>query len=355
MMKDSILRSKTWKVLCSLKLAIFLASAATLVTMGGSLVMHYNPRVFGSMDRMVLGDWFSAVGLKNTGLSWWLPVVGVCILLLGVNTLCCFIDWLNNLRARWRKSGEYLIHIGFVLIVIAYLWGSLTGYRSEGNRLLVGETLALDALPGHTLRLEAFEPIFNETGRPIDMHSDVTLLRGDEVVARQTVRTNTPLTHRGLVVVPGSFGRVAEGFRFFLSGRGTVELTPGTRVPLERGGVLRVVEFFPHAAKGPDGRALMRGENLGNPAIELEIIRPDHVPWRGWYFLKEGPPFPLVDAGVRLWPSEPLFRPYSILTINRDPGAGVALAGSLAMLVGVLFAMGSFYYKRARGDRPDIA
>jgi cytochrome c biogenesis protein len=348
------MRSRIWKFLCSLKLAVFLASAATLLTMGGSLVMHYNPRVFGGMDAMILGDWLAAVGRRNAGLAWWLPAAGLCIFLLGVNTLCCFLDWLRHLRARWRKTGEYLIHLGFVLVLAAYLWGSQAGFRSEGNRLLVGQTLPLEAMPGYALRLDVFEPVFNKAGRPIDMHSTVALLKDDGVVARQVVKTNTPLTYRGLVVVPGSFGRVAEGFNFFLSGRGNVSLSPGTRIPLDGGGMLRVVDFFPHAARRADGNVVPRGENLGNPAIELELLLPDREPWRGWYFLRETLPFPLVQAGVRLWPTEPVYRPFSVLTVNRDPGAGIALIGSLAMLAGVLFAMGSFYYKRARGDRPDI-
>ena len=46
--------------------------------------------------------------------------------------------------------------------------------------------------------------------------------------------------------------------------------------------------------------------------------------------------------------------PYSILTINYDPGAKLAFAGSIAMGCGVLLTLISFYRKRARGDRPDI-
>jgi cytochrome c biogenesis protein len=57
---------------------------------------------------------------------------------------------------------------------------------------------------------------------------------------------------------------------------------------------------------------------------------------------------------VRLWPAEPLYRTYSELTVNYDPGAPLALAGAAAMLAGVLLAAGSFYYKRSRGDRPEV-
>jgi len=46
--------------------------------------------------------------------------------------------------------------------------------------------------------------------------------------------------------------------------------------------------------------------------------------------------------------------PYSILTINYDPGANLALAGGIAMGCGVVLTLFSFYRKRTRGDRPDI-
>jgi len=345
--------TRIWKFLCSLKVAVFLASAATLLLMGGSLVMHYHPRIFGGMDHMLLGDWFAGMGNRNLEIAWWLPTAGVLLALLGVNALCCFIDWLFSLRARWRKTGEYLIHLGFVLVLFAYFWGTLSGFRSEGNRLLVGESLPLRDMPGYTLRLDAFEPLFNEKGRPVDMRSTVTLLREGTTLQRQVVKTNSPLIYRDLVVVPGSFGRVAEGFRFFLSGGGGVSLIPGSRTPVA-GGFLRVLNFFPDAEKLPDGKAVFRSESLGNPAIELELDRPGFDSWHGWYYLKEGLPFPLVQAGVRLWPTDPVYRLYSVLTVNRDPGAGIALAGALSMFAGVLFAMASFYYKRSRGERPDV-
>ena len=48
---------KLWALGCSLKLAIALASAATLLIMGGSLVMHYNPAIFTGMEQEIMGRW----------------------------------------------------------------------------------------------------------------------------------------------------------------------------------------------------------------------------------------------------------------------------------------------------------
>jgi cytochrome c biogenesis protein len=353
MMQPTLL-NRIWKLLCSLKLAIVLASAATLLIMGGSLLLPFYPRTFGPMDQLTLGDWLRTTGAARPQLTWWVFAAGALVLLLGVNTLCCFIDWARNLRARWRKSGEYLIHLGFILILVAYVWGSLAGFRSGGNRLFVGEVREIAGLPGYALRLEAFEPQLTAGGRPVDMLSSVALLHGDRVLAQKVVKTNDPLSRGGLVVVPASFGREPAGYTFFVSGHGAVPLAVGSRLELAGGRLLRMLDFYPDALPRGDGEAAYRGDTLGNPAIRLELLQPAQEPWRGWYFLRGEIPFPLLEAGVRLWPTDPLFRVYSELTVNYDPGAPLAMAGAAAMLAGVLLAAGSFYYKRSRGDRPEV-
>jgi len=345
---------RLWNLCCSLKLAIVLASTATLLVMGGSIVMHFNPRVFGEMDSMILSDWYASFGRPNIRLAWWLPLSVLFVFLLGVNTLCCFIDWACRFKSRWRKSGEYLLHLGFVLVVIAFTWGSLSGFRSNGNALFVGQALPVTEMPGYTVRLDAFEPVFNEQGRPIDMLSTVALLKGGDVLERQVVKTNTPLMRDGMAILPGTFGRIADGFRVALPGGESADLRKGDSLTLLGGRTLYVLNFFPTAQRLTNGRVIYRADDLRNPAFELRVADDTGTAWQGWYFLKESIPLPLVEAGVRFWPKEPLYRVYSVLTITRDPGTGLALAGSILMTIGVTLAMFSFYAKRKKGDRPDI-
>ncbi len=348
------LPSRIWAWLCSLKLAIVLATAVTLLIMGGSLLIPGNPQIFGSMDALPLGTWLTGVGSREPGLSWWVYAAAGLVVLLGVNTLCCFIDWLSRLRSRWRKTGEYLIHLGFVMILAAYVWGSAAGFRSEGQRIAVGQTRAIPQMPGHYLRLEAFEPVFGPGGRPQDMVSSLTLLVGETEVARGSVRTNHPLTYQGLAILAASFDRSVEGFRFLQPGRGLITLTPGTALSLPGGALLEVLGFYPHAGRLPDGRVVSLGEALVDPAMEFRLRRPGEPPLRFWHFLKSGSPQQLSAAGLILRPAEPAFGFVSILNINRDPGTTLALVGAVAMTLGVLLAMISFYAKRARGDRPEI-
>jgi len=346
--------ARLWSLFCSLKLAIVLASLATLLVMGGSLAMHFNPSVFGNLDGTIMAAWWRQSGETNLSMTWWLPLAGSCLLLLGINSLCCFIDWARNWRRRWRKTGEYLIHSGFVLVVIAYVWGSVAGFRSEGNQLTIGETISVPHMPEFSLKLESFEPVLNNDGRPLDMRNTLALYRDGTPVKKTVSRINHPLIWGGLTVIPSSFGQFPTGFQFHWPTRGTVGLEPGTSVELPSGGGLRVLSFYPDAALAADGRVLRGGDRIGNPALEIELTHPYRDPWRGWYFLRGRLPFPLVEAGVHIWPMEPIYRSVSIVTINRDPGSRLALGGGILMGTGVLLAMISFYYKRSRGDRPQV-
>jgi len=354
MADDRTLLERLWALGCSLKLAIYAASAATLLIMGGSLVMNAYPRIFGGMDGTTINNWFAGAWRSAPQLTWWLPLTALCLLIFGINTLCCLIDWLTHLRARWRKTGEYLIHTGFLLLLVGYTWGNLAGFRSGPHRLAPGETLALPQLPAYAVRLDRFTPSFSPEGRPLDMVSEVVLLRDGADVARGTVSINHPLLHDGLVILATSLDQRLAGFRCFLNGVGTIDLAPGSRVPLPDGGTLGVLNLLADARQTADGRVVPMGEQLGNPALQLLLLRPDGSMWQGWYFLREAPPFELAAAGADLRPLQPLAGYVSLLTINRDPGAGLALTGGSCLTIGVLLAMFSFYRKRARGDRPQI-
>ena len=53
---------RIWSICCSLKLAIVITSIATVVAISGSLLMHFNPAVFGGLDGMTLQQWHTAYG-----------------------------------------------------------------------------------------------------------------------------------------------------------------------------------------------------------------------------------------------------------------------------------------------------
>lgn len=345
---------KLWAIGCSLKLAIYLATAATLLIMGGSLVMHFNPRIFAGMEQEIMGIWLPWAWTKAPHLAWWVPASGVCILLFAVNTLCCLIDWLLKIKARWRKTGEYLIHAGFILLTIAYIWGNTAGFRSGPHKFSQGERKAVPNMSGYELQLDQFTPKVEPSGRPLDMISEVSLFKDNTLVSQATVRINHPLIYDGLVILPASYGQELYGFRFNLIGHGLVNLTSGSTLPASANVSIKVHQLLPDARQNSQGKVMQVGSRLNNPAMQISILDKGETTWTGWYFLRNRPPAELIDAGVIFRPIEPLFRSFSLLTINRDPGDKVALLGSIFISVGVIFAFFSFYRKRAQGDRPEI-
>lgn len=345
--------ARLWKILTSLKLAIVLATAAVVTVLVGSLRMPARPDSFGAMDRMPLGEWLDRAWSLAPVDAFWVTAAGVLTVLLGVNTACCFIDWLSNLRNRWRKTGEYLLHLGFVLALAGYLWGSLSGFRNEGVRMRAGETISIP-WGGHYLLLESLEPILGPRGAPLGFNGTMALLQGDGEVARHRVRTNSPLMHDGLAVIPITVAPEVAGLRVFSSGIGFLDLVPGARFSIPSGAILSVHTFHPWGTRLPDGSVAREGEDPVRPAVELELAFPGEASWRGWYFPDEGIPAALGKAGLHLQPTETIPTYSGIFAVNRDPGAPLALAGGILMSAGVLLALFSFYSKRSRGDRPEI-
>lgn len=346
--------SRIWHLCCSLKLAIYLASAVTLLLMGGSLLIPYNSDIFSSMDQMAMAEWLKRVAAARLGKTWWFYLAGVLTVLFGLNTLCCFIDWLRQIGARWRKSGEYLLHLGVALVLIAYLWGAVAGWRHNGMQFNLGETTALPNWPGHYLRLENFQPIMSPNGPPKDMISSISLLRGDQVLSRGKVQINQPLMYQGVVVTPVSFGQQPIGFRAILSNLQQVELLTGKIIQLQDGGRLQILRFLPDVQRKTSGEIFYRSNSLSNPAFELRYLSPRGAAWQGWYFARERLPAELQAAGLQIRLLSPLYSSYSALTVNYDPGAKLATIGGLLMTIGVLLALFSFYRKRRNQDRPEI-
>jgi cytochrome c biogenesis protein len=348
------LPQRLWDIGCSLKLAIALASVATLLIMGGSLIMHFNPSIFAGMEQEIMARWLPQAWNRAPLLVLWVPLSGLCVLLFGLNTLCCLIDWLFKIKARWRKTGEYLIHAGFILLVIAYLWGNISGFRSGPHRIFPGDRIAIPNMPQYSLQLEEFTPQLEPSGRPLDMLNRVSLWKGEHLITEALVHINHPLIYDGLVILATSFGQDLQGFRFQMQGRGVVDLKPGSRLPGPAETTLVIHKLLTDARRNSQGRVMQVGSRLNNPAMQISLQSPTGELWEGWYFLRDPLPGELRKAGFSLRPYEPIYKTFSLLTINRDPGDKLALAGSICISLGVIFAFFSFYRKRAQGDRPEI-
>ncbi len=342
---------RIWKLCCSLKFAILLATLATVLLMGGSLLFPGNPQIFGTLDSMRLGQWLQDIASRSPMLSWWFYGFILAMLLLLLNTICCVLDWLANIQARWRKSGEYLIHLGVVLLLIGFSWGAASGWRHIALPCTIGALTPLPNWPGHYIAVDSFEAILTDTGQPTDMISEVRILAGDEQILSGEVRINQPLLANGLVVTPASFGQKPSGFSFMMGAK-RIELRAGDQIQQQDGSRLNVLRFLPDARYDKNGQMLYRNDRVGSPAMELSYTLPGGQTWQGWYFLANPAPDPIRRLHLR--PLQPLYARYSSLTVNYDPGAQVSAAGGILTAIGCLLALFSFYRKRKRHDRPEI-
>ncbi len=344
---------KIWNLLTSLKLAIILASLATATLIAGSLIMHVRPDLFGGLDQKTLSLIYSNASRQAPLLSLWVPVAGVLIAAFALNTLCCLLEWLSQIRRRWRKLGEYLIHLGFCLLVIAFFWGDLKGER-QSRQIFLGEKTVLEKSDGLSIRADELRPVFDEkTRRPLKAVNHLTLFKEGQEVSRQTIGANRPLVRDGYIVLPASYGQAVRGFTFSLPGHQPTLLEPGKRLQLAGEKYLEVLDFAPHARR-MNSQVINLSERLVEPAFHLRLTQNDAVLWEGWYFLRHPVPETLRQEGVGLRPLAPVEQTYAILTVNHDPAIQLAKAGGYCMTAGVFWALFSYYAKRRRKDRPEI-
>jgi len=332
--------TRLWSWFCSLKVAIVLASLVTAIAIAGSLLMHFNPQIFAGLDTYGFGDWHRNFGRRAPLLASWFYLTGALILLLAVNTACCFIDWLLHIRSRWRKIGEYLIHLGFALVVFAYFWGSFAGSRAQLS-LRPGQLQPVAFQPGYFLRLESIEPVIGVSGRPVDLLHNLSVFHGDTLTQTTTLHANTPLFLGTVTIVASGSGQQVVGYNAILPDLGhAADLIPGALIPLAGATRLQINDIR------NDGN---------NPHFNLTLVDADIILWEGWYTLQQALPDPLRKAGFHPIIRQSLMMYTSELTINNDPGRKLALLGGICLTIGVLIALFSFYAKRRRGDRPDIA
>ncbi len=112
-------------------------------------------------------------------------------------------------RNAWMPFGTVLAHTAFVVIMAGFVVSSLTGFRDERFALTIGYPREVGH--GTTLVAEAtgFRDTYYDNGGPKDYVADLVLRDGDETVAQQEVRVNSPLSHAGLMFHQAYFGVAA--------------------------------------------------------------------------------------------------------------------------------------------------
>ena len=151
--------NRIWKFLAGVNLTLWLLWASIALFVTGGLYVKSSKAVFDPLNRMLLEDWLREWGTGNLDKTWWLLLLALVLLLLGVNTACCILDRLAYHWNRRRSTGmrtflvrvtPTLIHACFGIILAGHFASMCVGYRSGSMEFVSrpGET-ARYALPGN--------------------------------------------------------------------------------------------------------------------------------------------------------------------------------------------------------------
>lgn len=190
----------------SLRTAVWTLCALVCVFFIGSYLMPMHRDVHGPMNDRLLFDWALNIAAERLSATWWFFLSVAGLVLLTVNTLVCSIQALRERLGRadlLLRISPQIIHLGFLLILLAHLLGAGWGYRLSGA-LPEG---ASGAIPGgRVLHLRSLNIEADERGMPTGWAAGVRILEEGVVMAEGTLGPNRPLFYDGVGVYLKSFG-----------------------------------------------------------------------------------------------------------------------------------------------------
>ena len=395
-----------WEFLNSLKLTVYLILAITALTMFGSMVLYVHPEIFGGMDQDLLFHWLTTKGLSSPVYTWWLYLLVVLVVLLGVNTMVCTIERLPlvikryknplmNLRdievggdagrtvalkgpprdvisAFFRKNGyevftdgdrlyaeknrwlpfiPYVVHAGIMLFMAGHLISSMYGYRNTGLFIFEGESAKS---PGgdYQIRLDKVNAEYYPDGSPKKFGSSITALKDGKVIKTGVVTANSPMFVEGGAVYQREYGKTLKGLslhaRVKTSGFSDYLYVPRNAATVEIPGTdyrIMVSEFIPDFGRDGSGAPYSLSEDMVNPAARVVLIKKGAPKATGWAILNEPDNEGLKDDDVEVKLSSLDLKAYSSFDVNRDPSAITVLIASMAVMFGTLVTL---YFRRER-------
>jgi len=277
----------------------------------------------------VLGEKFSRHSEEN--------INGVCHLLFE--------------KGRFGRLGVYVTHISIFFIFIGSIIGSIYGFKGylelvEGEQSNTYWDKGKNAeLPlGFTLKCErAYVTYYKDKSmRPKDWYSELSVLKGNKIMASKKIEVNDPLNYNGIYFYQSSFG---EGGMSKL----ILEVTPRTggekrifntgvnqELDLGAGVKARVKRFIPDfVIEGKE--VVSRSNELNNPAAQLEIEE-NGKRFSTWVFLKYPDFHPFTETSYTFKLAKIIRKNRTGLQITYDPGVNVIWTGCILLVIGLYMA-----------------
>ena len=395
-----------WEFFNSLKLTVYLILAITGVTMAGSMVLYFRPEVFGDMDQDLLFHWLTTKGLLYPTYTWWLYLLVVLVVILGINTLVCTIERLPRLvrryrdplanlkdmeiggdagrefvlgdapadalsgflkgrgyqvfadgdrlyaeKNRWLPFIPYMVHAGIMVFMVGHLISGLYGYRHTGLNIIEGETVKSPA-GDYFLRLDKVDVEYRPDGSLKNFGSKLTALKDGRVIKTGVATANKPMFVEGGAVYQRQFGQEFIGLVLQAEVKSAgfnnyIRVLKGASyVDIDNTGYrLSVDRFISDFAVDEHGDPYSQSEELANPAVLVTLYKAGRPRTSGWIFARMPLSDTFKDQDVGLKFADLDVRPSSTFDVNRDPSALLVLFASLMVMFGTITTL---YFRRER-------
>jgi cytochrome c biogenesis protein len=272
----------------------------------------------------------------------------ILLLLLFINMTLCTGNRLNSfLKQRetitkhgyigLRNTGNILLHLGIVLIIIGAIIFSYLGYTTQLS-ILEGHTVDIqNIIPAENpfkIKLTNFSIAFHDDGSPSQYYSELEISEPGKKVRQQTISVNHPLTYAGIKAYQNSYGYLLDT----LIEDGATE---------EKTKLFRDGDFVQFTATKRTVKVFKYIPNF-DPAMGLESksLKPDNP--RIIYSVYDGTKLLGVGTatmGERIKIADDVFigfqqaRPFAVLTLKSDPGLPLVAWGGLFLMLGVSIAL----------------
>lgn len=270
------------------------------------------------------------------------------LLLLLLNMSTCTINQLaryltNRLkqngskRSSFRPIGLLLLHAGVVLVLIGGTINSFNG-QSESLKIVQGDEIDISTVirkaNPFSIKLDEFKIEFNADGSPSQYYSNVSIAEGGSASKPYSISVNNPLEYRGVKAYQSSFG-------YLVDVRGRSNSGWMENKILEEGGILEITDT---------DKALMIYKYIPDfdPQFGMasKSLKPDN-PRIVYSVYQKGS---LLNVGAASFGEEIEIepdtyvkfsgtKPYTVLTIKRDPGLSLVALGGLMLMLGVCLAL----------------
>lgn len=261
-------------------------------------------------------------------------------------------------RHRISRLAAYIVHASLLLLFAGGIADAVWGYRGFVALGLDDQSDVIESRGGaprmlpFTLRCEGAGRENYPDGSPRRWWSKLAVVEGGQVVSRQEIAVNEPLTYRGIRFYQSSYGSTGEASAIQLiasrkneskSSR-TIFLKGKEPVQLDEGTTVRVASFVPDFVLNGD-QVESRSSEPNNPAVQLVVESKKMGEAVIWVFPRF-PDFSHPDRSpYRFQFQDVKMGYYTGLQVAYEPGQWAVWSGFLLAALGLALA---FYFVHLR-------